>query len=115
MTTLAVRRWAPEDGALTEAALRLRYLPAWHHRIAVSEYEPGTRFRGSARAGKLFILGGRCRASWADHEPCTLERLDFVAFPIGEYRFEVLGAAPCKVAHVWVLPPQFRVPPKEII
>ena len=66
---------------------------------------------GSARAGELFVLAGQGRVSWTDHDPCSLERLDFVAFPAGDYRFDVMGPAPCRVAKVWVLPPEVRMPP----
>jgi hypothetical protein len=46
MTSLQVHRWDSRDGDLTEAVLRLRYLPAWHHRITIREYEPGGKFDG---------------------------------------------------------------------
>lgn len=116
MTSLQVQRWNErDDGDLTEAAVRLRYLPVWHYRIAIHEYKrgPGGKFGATARAGDMFILAGECRVHWAHHASCSLERLDFVSFPAGNYTFEVLGSAPCRVAQVWLLPPDFRVPPKE--
>jgi hypothetical protein len=115
MSALYVHRWNPREGDLTEAALRLKYLPAWHHRIAIHEFAPGVRFDGRARAGELFVLAGRCRVSWVQHDPCSLEKLDFVAFPTGDYAFEVIGPDLCRVARVWVLPPDVRAPPKETV
>jgi hypothetical protein len=115
MTALEVQRWDVRNGDLSESLLRLRYLPAWHHRISVHEYQPGVTFNGTARAGELFVLAGQCRVRWAHHQPCSLERLDFIVFPAGDFTFEVLGYVPCKVAKVWVLPPEFRTLPKETI
>lgn len=115
MTALQVQQWDSRNGELTEPTLRLTYLPAWHHRIAIHEHEPGETFNGRARAGELFVLAGQCRVRWEDHRFCSLERNDFVAFPGGDYRFEVLGPSACRVAWVWVLPPEVRVPPKQTI
>jgi hypothetical protein len=49
------------------------------------------------------------------HEPCSLGKLDFVTFPAGDFTFEVLRDEPCKVAKVWLLPVEFRIPPNDTV
>jgi hypothetical protein len=111
VASIQTERWNPgEDGLLTEAALRLKYLPAWHHRVAINRYDSGTRFSALTRAGTLYVLEGECSVQWGA-EVCVLQENDFVRHPAGEYSFEVVGGQACRVAHVWLLPPEFRVPP----
>lgn len=115
MAAIEVSRWNPDqDGALTERALRLKYLPAWYHRVSLYRYDAGDKFEGTARAGDLYVLEGRCRIRWREGE-CVLSELDFVTCPAGDFRFEALGDRPCVVVQVWLLPPEVRVPPKETI
>jgi hypothetical protein len=99
---------------LTEQALRLKYLPAWHHRISLYRYEAGAKYQGKARAGDLYVLEGRCRIRW-DETECILNELDFVTCPAGDFRFEVLGDRSCVVVQVWLVPPEVRIPPKETV
>jgi hypothetical protein len=111
MASIKAERWnLGDDGTLTEATLRLKYLPAWHYRVAIRRYDPGTNFRARGLAGELYVLEGDCRVQWGTDE-CVLQGSDFVRHPAGEYFFEVLGSGGCQVAHVWLLPPEFRVPP----
>jgi hypothetical protein len=115
MAELEIGRWnVQQDGALTEHALRQKYLPAWHHRISIYRYEVGAKFEGTARSNDLYVLEGRCRISWREDE-CVLDALDLVTCPAGDFQFEVLGDRRCVVVQVWLLPPEFRVPPEETV
>jgi hypothetical protein len=70
---MQAKRWnVREDGKLTEAALRLKYLPAWHYRLVVQRYDAGVRFQGTARAGDLYVLQSECRVQWGA-DACVLE------------------------------------------
>ncbi len=97
-------------GPMTETAIRAQHEPAWHYRISPNRYDPGVAFRGTARAGKIYVLTGSCRYEWATGH-AELRPATFVDAPDGEYSFEVLSAVPCEIVHVWLLPPEFRQRP----
>ena len=101
---ILARAWSElSRGPIDEASVRALYANRGAHRIGVSRYPVGARFRGAAKAGDCYVLRGVCRYSFA---ACSVElhAEQFAALPAGEYGFEVVGPVPVVLVRAWQLP-----------
>jgi hypothetical protein len=94
------------QGALTEDAIRRLYQPPGAFRISRNKYPAGTRFHGTTRAGRLFVLTGSCELLLP--ERVELSAGQFFDFPAGNYGLAVLGQEDLDIVKVWQLPPEFQ-------
>lgn len=91
---MAVHRWNPNDGPVTEAALRAR-LESLGYRIARYVYEPGTVFPDHTHGVDKIdaVVSGRFRLVVGGHL-AVLGPGDWVAIPRGStHSASVLGEA----------------------
>ncbi|WP_457334863.1 hypothetical protein [Rhizobacter sp. P5_C2] len=92
---------------MTLEAIRKRYEPASHYRVSRNAYDAGISFAGTGRAGRLYVLSGRCSKSvgnWkAELGPAT-----FVDCPGGDFLFSVIGDGPVTLVNVWEIPEPYR-------
>ena len=103
---MKIEQWDEErDGPLTEDEIRRRHQPATAYRISRYAYPPATRFGGTARAGKRFVLSGNCTFAGKDWS-AELSKGSSAELPEGEYEFETSEGV--TFVAVWLLPPQFR-------
>jgi hypothetical protein len=87
-------------GTLGEESLRARFHPPSHYRVSAHTYPPAEQISGSARAGTIFGIAGRCElvvGPWS----AEIGAGEFVSFPAGEYVLRVVGDVPCTVIQVW--------------
>ena len=101
---------------LSEASLRSQFHPPERYRLSIHKYEPGTRFDGAGRTGRLYVLAGACSVGF-DGQTVLVQAGQMLAVPEGDRTFAVVGEAPCQVANVWDLaelaPALFGLPPVE--
>lgn len=93
--------------AISVEAIRSLYQPASHFRVSRNGFDAGVSFPGTRRAGRTYVLSGRCveaTASWR----AELGPGQFVDFPAGAYTFTVLGSEPVRFVSVWEIPEQYR-------
>jgi hypothetical protein len=88
-------------------AIRSLYKPASHYRVSRNGYDGGVSFPGTGRAGRLYVLSGRCSKSVGDWK-AELGPGTFVDFPAGDYVFSVIGSEPVKLVNVWEIPERYR-------
>lgn len=95
-------------------AIRRLHLPANHFHVSRNKYEEGVTFSGTRRAGRMYVLSGRCLQyaglylqavqAWnAELGPGS-----FIDFPAGDFTFRVLGDAPVTLVCVWEIPARYR-------
>jgi len=91
---------------LTEDAIRAAHQPKGHFRVRCAKYPPGTRFSGSMRAGRCYVIRGACRYDFGDRVELTAGQ--FADLPEGGYELEVLGNEAVDLVLVRELPVEFR-------
>jgi hypothetical protein len=92
-------------GPLTVRAVRGQHQPTEHFRISLSAHASGDAFTGTSRAGRVYVIYGRCEyhigdQRWVLSAPC------FVDLPAGDFRFSVPGDCDVMQVRVWELPPE---------
>ncbi len=88
-------------------AIRSLYTPASHYRVSRNGYDAGVSFPGTGKAGRLYVLAGRCSKSVGDWS-AELGPGSFVDFPGGDFVFSVIGDEPVKLVNVWEIPERYR-------
>jgi hypothetical protein len=108
-TQIPINRWEDKySESLTEQAIRGHFVPSKMYRISRSEYQPGTRFPGSMRAGFVFVIHGSCSYSFQrENHTLRLTGGEYAETPAGHFTFEVLGTHAVEIVHVWRLPDEF--------
>ncbi len=86
---------------LTETAFRQIY-PAPDFRVSYGEYDPGTSFDGTTRAGLVVSLKGEFEYQFGK-DTCFVGNHQHVVLPAGDYKFRVLSGRIVKVLRVWDL------------
>lgn len=94
-------------GAISLEAIRLLFQPAGHYRVSWNRYPPEAAFEGWSRAGRRYIISGRCVLK-AGSDSWELSSGDYVDVSEGDYYFSVLGDSPVELVSVWELPEGFR-------
>lgn len=101
---LEVAQWESlSSEPMSLEAIRRLYEPANHYRVSRNSYDARVSFPATGRAGRLYVLSGRCSKSvggWkAELGPGT-----FIDFPGGDFVFSVIGDEPVKLVNVWEIP-----------
>ncbi|GAA5511153.1 hypothetical protein Rcae01_06667 [Novipirellula caenicola] len=108
-----VQSWNVEtEGALTTVAIRRRHQPNDHFRISPNSYAGGTKFPERSRAGRVYVLFGRCKFVndeyvWDLIAPC------YADLPAGGFTFSVPDDYDVMLVKVWELPSELWPPPEE--
>lgn len=87
--------------------IRDLYLPASHYRVSRNGYDAGVTFSGTGKAGRVYVLSGRCSKSVGGWK-AELGPGSFVDFPGGHYVFSVVGDEPVRIVDVWQIPEAYR-------
>lgn len=87
--------------------VRRLHMPAANFKVSRNGYDAGVTFPGTGRAGRIYVLSGRCVKTFGDWR-AELGPGTFVDFPAGDYTFAVLGDEPVRFVNVWEIPEQYR-------
>lgn len=87
--------------------VRRLYVPASSYRVSRNGYDAGVSFPGTGKAGRIYVLSGRCTKVVGDWR-AELGPGTFVDFPTGDYVFAVVGDEPVRMVNVWEIPEQYR-------
>lgn len=97
------KRWAEiSREPISIDVIRELHTPASQHRISTNRYEAGVTFRGTHRAGRLYVLSGSCSLRTGEWQAEILAST-LVDFPAGDFEFEVLGDEPVQLVKVWFI------------
>ena len=108
MMQLEVAQWeSMSSEPMTLEAIRGLYTPASHYRVSRNGYDAGVSFPGTGKAGRLYVLSGRCSKSVGDWS-AELGPGSFVDFPGGDFVFSVIGDEPVRLVNVWEIPERYR-------
>ena len=105
---LVIAQWESlSSEPMSLEAIRNLHQPASHYRVSRNGYDAGVSFPGTGKAGRLYVISGRCSKSVGACE-AELGPGTFVDFPGGDYVFSVVGDEPVKLVNVWEIPERYR-------
>jgi hypothetical protein len=87
-------------------AIKALHVPEERFRISPASYPAGVTFRGSSRAGRIYVLSGACRYVFGDLE-FNLQAGSLAEVPEGGYGFETVGSVEVRLVRVYELPLEF--------
>ena len=90
---------------MTASAIRAKHSPAGMYRVSQKQFEKGTRFSGSMRAGRCYVLDGQCCYKYEGAE-VMVRTNEYVDLDAGQYEFKVPGDTDVVVIKVWKISDQ---------
>lgn len=92
---------------ISVAEIQRLYVPQANYRVSRNGYDAGVSFAGTSRAGRIYVLSGRCAkvvGAWR----AELGAGTFVDFPAGDFTFTVVGEEPVRLVNVWEISERYR-------
>ena len=91
------------SGRISLESIRLLFQPESRYRMSWNSYPAGATFSGWSRAGRRYVISGRCVIGLAGRS-WELSGGEFLDLPEGNYQLSVSGGSPVELISVRELP-----------
>ena len=98
---MKIQKWDKAE-PMTEDATRSIHTPADQFRVSKSTYEANTKFSGSMKSGRCYVIQGRCLFKFSENE-IIIESGQYADLECGKYKFQTLSELDTIVVKVWDL------------